>query len=321
MRFVLGDGKDHLVRIPPGVAHGAGNIGQQTGRIIYMVDVQFSGTPGECDEGRLPWDFLGQRSGKSSRGEPGRPEGEPRAAAGSRPGRSQQRRQHACRTIEGAPHGIGRQIGGGSRRGGVRSSRTSPASARASIAITAISKFRCALRRSMLALPTSTFFASVTSSLAWLSPLILVQLDANLEHRPIVVPLRVVEHRRLDLRAVGVDAHGDAARGGHLQREQQRRGQHQVGRLQVDRGRCVADRLDHREPQIRFLAVGPAARPRRPRRRPRWTPGPMRAAGRRAPARWPCTSPRRTRPACVRPPARATRASRRASGGNGRGGR
>jgi dTDP-4-dehydrorhamnose 3,5-epimerase len=59
MRFVLGDGKDRLVRIPPGVAHGAANIGQQRGRILYMVDVQFSTTPGECDEGRLPWDHLG----------------------------------------------------------------------------------------------------------------------------------------------------------------------------------------------------------------------------------------------------------------------
>ena len=59
MRFVLGDGKDRLVRIPPGVAHGARNIGTRTGRIIYMVDVQFSVTAGECDEGRLPWDYLG----------------------------------------------------------------------------------------------------------------------------------------------------------------------------------------------------------------------------------------------------------------------
>jgi dTDP-4-dehydrorhamnose 3,5-epimerase len=59
MRVVLGDGKDRLVRIPPGVAHGARNLGQRVGRIIYMVDVQFSPTPGECDEGRLPWDFLG----------------------------------------------------------------------------------------------------------------------------------------------------------------------------------------------------------------------------------------------------------------------
>lgn len=59
MRFVLGDGRNRLVRIPPGVAHGTRNLARTTGRIIYMVDVQFSPTPGECDEGRLPWDFLG----------------------------------------------------------------------------------------------------------------------------------------------------------------------------------------------------------------------------------------------------------------------
>ena len=57
--LVLGDGKDRLVRIPPGVAHGARNIGQQRGRIIYLVDVQFSPDAKECDEGRLPWDHLG----------------------------------------------------------------------------------------------------------------------------------------------------------------------------------------------------------------------------------------------------------------------
>ena len=58
MRFVLGDGKDRLVRIPPGVAHGARNIGQDVGRIIYMVDVEFT-VDADCDEGRLPWDYLG----------------------------------------------------------------------------------------------------------------------------------------------------------------------------------------------------------------------------------------------------------------------
>ncbi|MGE3171867.1 MAG: dTDP-4-dehydrorhamnose 3,5-epimerase family protein [Planctomycetota bacterium] len=59
MRFVLGDGRNRLVRIPPGVAHGAKNLARTTGRIIYMVDVQFSPDPAECDEGRLPWDYLG----------------------------------------------------------------------------------------------------------------------------------------------------------------------------------------------------------------------------------------------------------------------
>lgn len=68
MRFVLGDGKDRLVRIPPGVAHGAANIGQRTGRILYMVDVQFSIKPDECDEGRLPWDYLGAEIWEVQRG-------------------------------------------------------------------------------------------------------------------------------------------------------------------------------------------------------------------------------------------------------------
>ncbi len=68
MRFVLGDGKDRLVRIPPGVAHGARNIGQNTGRIIYMVDVMFSADDAECDEGRLPWDYLGAEIWEVMRG-------------------------------------------------------------------------------------------------------------------------------------------------------------------------------------------------------------------------------------------------------------
>ena len=59
MRMVLGDGRSRLVRIPPGVAHGTRNIGRDVGRIIYFVDTHFSAEPGECDEGRLPWDFLG----------------------------------------------------------------------------------------------------------------------------------------------------------------------------------------------------------------------------------------------------------------------
>jgi dTDP-4-dehydrorhamnose 3,5-epimerase len=59
MRFMLGAGASRLVRIPPGVAHGARNIGTVTGRIIYFTDVHFSPDPADCDEGRLPWDHLG----------------------------------------------------------------------------------------------------------------------------------------------------------------------------------------------------------------------------------------------------------------------
>ena len=59
MRFMLGSGRSRLLRIPPGVAHGARNLGSSPGRIIYFVDVPFSSDPSECDEGRLPWDYSG----------------------------------------------------------------------------------------------------------------------------------------------------------------------------------------------------------------------------------------------------------------------
>lgn len=58
-RIMLGAGASRLVRIPPGVAHGVRNLGSATGRVIYFTDVQFSPDPDTCDEGRLPWDFLG----------------------------------------------------------------------------------------------------------------------------------------------------------------------------------------------------------------------------------------------------------------------
>jgi dTDP-4-dehydrorhamnose 3,5-epimerase len=68
MRLILGDGNNRLVRIPPGVAHGTKNLGTRSGCIIYMVDVHFSVKDGECDEGRLPWDFLGADIWEVTRG-------------------------------------------------------------------------------------------------------------------------------------------------------------------------------------------------------------------------------------------------------------
>ena len=59
MRLMLGNGASRIVRIPPGVAHGAKNLGAGTGRIIYFTDLHFSPNPADCDEGRLPWDYLG----------------------------------------------------------------------------------------------------------------------------------------------------------------------------------------------------------------------------------------------------------------------
>ena len=68
MRFMLGAGQSRLVVIPPGVAHGARNLAVVAGRIIYFVDQFFSAKPGECDEGRYPWDFLGAEIWESVRG-------------------------------------------------------------------------------------------------------------------------------------------------------------------------------------------------------------------------------------------------------------
>jgi dTDP-4-dehydrorhamnose 3,5-epimerase len=56
---ILGDGQTRLLRIPPGVAHGVKNLAPSRGRIIYLVDVQFSPDPEQTEEGRLPWDFAG----------------------------------------------------------------------------------------------------------------------------------------------------------------------------------------------------------------------------------------------------------------------
>jgi len=68
MRLVLGDGTSRLLRIPPGVAHGARNLGVATGRIVYFTDVHFSPEPATCDEGRLPWDFAGPEIWEPTRG-------------------------------------------------------------------------------------------------------------------------------------------------------------------------------------------------------------------------------------------------------------
>ena len=67
-RLTLGNGSSRLLRIPPGVAHGARNLGATTGRIVYFTDVHFSAEPASCDEGRLPWDFAGAEIWEPTRG-------------------------------------------------------------------------------------------------------------------------------------------------------------------------------------------------------------------------------------------------------------
>jgi dTDP-4-dehydrorhamnose 3,5-epimerase len=58
-RVVLGGGASRLLRVPPGVAHGARNLGAAPARIVYFTDLHFSADPATCDEGRLPWDHAG----------------------------------------------------------------------------------------------------------------------------------------------------------------------------------------------------------------------------------------------------------------------
>ena len=60
VRMMLGAGRTGLVRIPPGVAHGARNLGKSAAGMIYFTDLEFSVDPNECDERRLPWDFVGR---------------------------------------------------------------------------------------------------------------------------------------------------------------------------------------------------------------------------------------------------------------------
>ena len=67
MRFVIGDGRSRLIRIPPGVAHGVRNLRPAApGQIIYFVDVQFSPAD-DCDDGRLPWDHFGAELWEASK--------------------------------------------------------------------------------------------------------------------------------------------------------------------------------------------------------------------------------------------------------------
>lgn len=57
-RFIAGGGKNMIVRIPKGVAHGVANLYHRPMNLIYATDQQFN--PKDPDEHRLPWDLFGQ---------------------------------------------------------------------------------------------------------------------------------------------------------------------------------------------------------------------------------------------------------------------
>lgn len=68
MRFVMGDGNPRFLFIPQGVAHGAANLTNQVGQIIYFMDHQFTPEPDKTDEKRLPWDVIGKDFWEMERG-------------------------------------------------------------------------------------------------------------------------------------------------------------------------------------------------------------------------------------------------------------
>ncbi len=57
VRLVLGGGKNSMLRIPHGVAHGAANAYERNMTLLYATSEQFN--PSEPDEHRLPWDAFG----------------------------------------------------------------------------------------------------------------------------------------------------------------------------------------------------------------------------------------------------------------------
>lgn len=57
-RLTLGGGKNILLRIPKGVAHGIANLYNQDMMMFYATSEQFN--PENPDEHRLPWDSFGE---------------------------------------------------------------------------------------------------------------------------------------------------------------------------------------------------------------------------------------------------------------------
>ncbi len=57
MRLVLGAGKNLILRIPNGVAHGAANMYERNMVLFYATSEQFNVK--DADEHRLPWDAFG----------------------------------------------------------------------------------------------------------------------------------------------------------------------------------------------------------------------------------------------------------------------
>lgn len=66
IRLVMGGGKNLLLRIPNGVAHGAANLYERDMTLIYATSSQFNAEA--PDEHRLPWDRFGSEIWDLTRG-------------------------------------------------------------------------------------------------------------------------------------------------------------------------------------------------------------------------------------------------------------
>jgi len=66
LRLVLGGGKNVMIRIPQGVAHGVANLYQRNMTLFYATSNQFN--PEQPDEHRLPWDHFGTEMWELTKG-------------------------------------------------------------------------------------------------------------------------------------------------------------------------------------------------------------------------------------------------------------
>jgi dTDP-4-dehydrorhamnose 3,5-epimerase len=66
MRIVMGGGKNTLLRIPKGVAHGVSNPYEKNMMMFYLTDQQFDVK--QPDEQRLPWDIFGTKVWEVTKG-------------------------------------------------------------------------------------------------------------------------------------------------------------------------------------------------------------------------------------------------------------
>jgi dTDP-4-dehydrorhamnose 3,5-epimerase len=66
IQMIMGGGKNFLLRIPTGVAHGAANLYERNMALFYATSQVFN--PQNPDEQRLPWDTFGKEVWEITKG-------------------------------------------------------------------------------------------------------------------------------------------------------------------------------------------------------------------------------------------------------------